>query len=49
VGVSCLRRLLEAVEGAVQPADQIRVSGVDEAGGLVVVEPPSECHGERRS
>jgi hypothetical protein len=32
------RRLLEAVEGAVQPADQVRVSGVDEAGGLAAVE-----------
>jgi hypothetical protein len=33
-----LRRLLEAVQGAVQPADQIRMSGGDEAGGLAVVD-----------
>jgi hypothetical protein len=32
------RRLLEAVEGAVQPTDQIRTSFVDEAGGLAAVD-----------
>jgi hypothetical protein len=32
------RRLLEAVEGTVQPTDQIRVSDVDEADGLAAVD-----------
>jgi hypothetical protein len=32
------RRLLEAIEGAVQPVDQIRVSDVDEAGGFAAVD-----------
>jgi hypothetical protein len=36
--VTCLWRLLEAVHGAVQSADQIRTSGVDEAGGLAAVD-----------
>jgi hypothetical protein len=30
--------LLEAVEGAVQPADQVWVSGVNEDGGLAAVD-----------
>jgi hypothetical protein len=30
--------LLEAVEGAIQTTNQVRVSGVDEAGGLVAVD-----------
>jgi hypothetical protein len=32
------QRLLEAVQGAVQPTDQIRMSSVDEAGGLAAVD-----------
>ena len=32
------RHLLEAIEGAVQPADQIRTGFVDEAGGLAAVD-----------
>jgi hypothetical protein len=32
------RRLLETVHGAVQSADQIRTSGVDEASGLSAVD-----------
>jgi hypothetical protein len=35
--VSCLRRLLEAVQGSVQLADQIQTIGFDEAGGLAAV------------
>jgi hypothetical protein len=31
-------RLLEAVEGAIQPADQVRTSFVDESGGLAAVD-----------
>jgi hypothetical protein len=31
-------RLLEAVEGAVQPVDQVRVSSVEEAGGLAAID-----------
>jgi hypothetical protein len=37
-----LRRLLEAVEGAVQLADQIWVSSIDEAGGLAAVDSPRQ-------
>jgi hypothetical protein len=38
VAVPGPRCLLEAVERAVQAADQIRVSGIDEAGGLAAVD-----------
>jgi hypothetical protein len=38
VTVTCPQHLLEAIQGAVQPADQIWTSSIDEAGGLAAVD-----------
>jgi hypothetical protein len=36
-------RLLQVVEGLVEPAHQLRVRGVNEAGGMRVVDGLGEC------
>jgi hypothetical protein len=43
------RHLLQAVEGLVESAQQLRVRGVNEAGGLRAVDSLRECRGGRRS
>jgi hypothetical protein len=41
--VPCSRRLLQAVEGLAEPTHQLRVHGVNEAGGLKTVDDLREC------
>jgi hypothetical protein len=41
--VPCSQRLLQAVEGLVEPTHQLRVCGVNEANWLRVVDGPREC------
>jgi hypothetical protein len=43
------RRLLHAIEGLVEPAHQLRVRGVNEAGRLRAVDGLGECRGGRHS
>jgi hypothetical protein len=43
------RRLLQAIEGLVELAHQVRVRGVNEADGLRAVDGLGECRGGRRS
>jgi hypothetical protein len=43
------RRLLQAVEGLVEPAHELRVCGVNEVGGLRAVDGLGVCRGGRRS
>jgi hypothetical protein len=43
------RRLLQTVEGLVEPAHQLRVCGVNKASGLRAVDGLGECCGGRRS
>jgi hypothetical protein len=41
--IPCLWRLLQTIEGLVEPAHQLRVCGVNEAGGLRAVDYLEEC------
>jgi hypothetical protein len=41
--VSCSRRLLQPVEGLVEPAHQLRVRKVNKTGGLIAVDHPGDC------
>jgi hypothetical protein len=41
--VPCLRHLLQAVEGLIEPTHQLRVRGVNKARGMRAVDSLGEC------